>query len=72
MSKGLATIKVSDDIIKVTTPYHERFIADLKDCIPVEDRIWNPDEVVWEVSSEWYLETEEIVSRYFNLRVEVV
>lgn len=67
-----ALIQVSDEFVRIFSPYHEKFIADLKEVIPPEDRMWVPEEKVWEVSCGFYDEVVEMASWYFNVRVEIV
>lgn len=66
-----ATIRVDGDFVTVLSPYHERFLADLKEVVPPEDRMWVPEEKAWEVSIDYYDEVLEVASRYFNVKVEI-
>jgi hypothetical protein len=63
---------LADDYVVIQSPYHEKFIAELKEGIPPEDRMWVPEEKVWEVSGDLYEEVMDITSRHFNVKVEIV
>lgn len=67
-----ALLIVTDDTIEIYSPYNARFVADLKECIPSEDRVWHPDDRMWEVSGDMYQEALEICERHFlNVKVEI-
>lgn len=69
--KSEALLRLSNDYVVIHSPYHEKFIADLKEGIPPEDRMWVPEDKVWEVSGDLYDEAMAIASRHFNVKVEI-
>jgi hypothetical protein len=51
--------------IKLYVPYHPDFVADLKAAVPASDRLWEPEDKHWWISSEFSLAALEIASKYF-------
>lgn len=69
--KDSALFRLTGDQVVIRTPYHPRFVSDLKEGIPYEDRMWHPEDKTWEVSGGSYEEAMKIAERYFNVKVEV-
>jgi len=69
--KEIATVLLHDDVVEINTPYHNRFVEDLKEAVPSCDREWSAATKTWIVSIDSYEEAEEVLSRYFNIRVKV-
>ena len=70
-TKPRALIVVSDDLVEIYSPYHEKFVVELKEGIPSDDRIWNPDKKIWEISGDMYEEALSISLRYFDVVVDI-
>ena len=64
--RGIAELEYCGPVLKLRTPYHERFIASLKEAIPWRSRKWNPEERCWEVRRVWEGEVLTLLSDYFD------
>lgn len=75
MKKQKATFSYNEDMgefdfpeyLTITTPYNPKFVDDLKQTIPSEDRVWVKDSKVWVVNAEYSYEIEEILQEYFEV-----
>ena len=70
-TKDPALLTLCEDYLTIQSPYNARFVADLKEEVPPEERMWDPDQKVWEVSADLYDTAMEVASRYYNVKVEI-
>lgn len=64
---GEATVEFGVGCVLLSTPYHEDFVAELKEAVPARHRRWMPDARVWEISEEYWADVASLVEDYFSL-----
>lgn len=59
--------RIEDSKIYIITPFNEEFVKELKNLIPLENRLWNREEKRWEIESDADFETviDKLASKYY-------
>ena len=62
-----ARIYIKDDTLIIATPYHEEFVYDLKQIVPISDRSFDPDTKNW-IVTDLALgdDVAELIQDYFD------
>ena len=75
MKKQKATYSFNEDMggfnfpeyLTITAPYNPKFVEELKQAIPPEDRVWIKDSKVWVVNAIYAFEVEDLLQEYFEV-----
>jgi hypothetical protein len=54
------------DAYRISTPYNAGFVEFIKLKVPVSDRQWNPDTLIWTVAEGWLAAIKELCTKTFG------